>query len=161
MLRKGLAVSVVVSVAAVITWTGAAIGGGTALGSGLSLAAHGSHAASGRLTVAQVSRTSHLVVAAGRVTDVNAVATTGHCGTNRSTGTFVLDNETTAKRMTVVVTHTTRFLAELPGMTPLPSHGTFSVVCVGKSVSVAGTTTAGVVSANTVMVIPPGRFRPE
>ncbi len=86
------------------------------------------------------------VTAAGTVTSLDGVATTGQCGTAGAAGTFVLVNPTTTKSITAHVTATTSFTD------PTTTGASFADVCVGESVTVGGTVTAGIFTADTVTI---------
>lgn len=153
------AASVIVVVAA-----GAIAGAGVVgAGAGTGVAAarsslHHASAVSVRLTAERSSRTSpaaHKRSVAGKIREVDGVRTAGRCGTAGAKGTFVVANVEPSTSATVVVTSATRFVE------PMTTRASFADVCVGRSVSVQGTTTRGVVSAVSVFVTRPGRLQPQ
>ncbi len=91
------------------------------------------------------------MAAAGKVTSVDTSSATGSCGAaTAKTGTFVVENEKTTKTITVTVTTATKFIeSKTTGVD-------FTDVCVGKTVLVEGTVTAGAFDASTVVIeLPP------
>jgi hypothetical protein len=123
--------------------------GGGAVAGAVASSPHRSRVAGIRLSVDRSSRNGNHVAAAGKVTSVNGVTTTGHCGTAGKTGTFALENPKTTKSLTVHVTTTTKFVEPY-------TTASFADVCVGKSVSVAGVVASETFYAATVNVVTPG-----